>query len=258
MSVTLGADPEIFFQRGGVPASAIDLIGGSKEVPLALGEDFFILEDNVAAEFNVPPSNTIYKWDEVLKKGIKHVEGFAEKAGMGLSHAASAHFAKNELRHPKAREFGCDPDYNAWSLGMNPRPKAKSSTFRTAGGHIHVGGIEELDGIQVIRAMDLFLGVPSVVLDTDTERRQLYGKAGAFRNKPYGVEYRTLSNFWIFDEKLRAWAWEATIAATEFVRDGNRLEPETEVGDLIVATINDSNREGYELLCKLYPNIASK
>ncbi len=37
--------------------------------------------------------------------------------------------------------------------------------------------------------------------DKDTERRGMYGKAGAFRPKPYGVEYRTLSNAWLSNDE---------------------------------------------------------
>jgi hypothetical protein len=33
--------------------------------------------------------------------------------------------------------------------------------------------------------------------DKDKERRKLYGKPGAFRPKPYGCEYRVLSNAWV-------------------------------------------------------------
>jgi hypothetical protein len=43
----------------------------------------------------------------------------------------------------------------------------------------------------------------------------LYGKAGACRYKTYGVEYRTLSNFWVLSTDLRREVWERTMAACQ-------------------------------------------
>ena len=39
--------------------------------------------------------------------------------------------------------------------------------------------------------MDLFLGVPSILIDPDTERRKMYGKAGDYRLKEYGRRNKT-------------------------------------------------------------------
>jgi hypothetical protein len=53
---------------------------------------------------------------------------------------------------------------------------------------------------KLIRLMDIFVGMASVPFDQDplqVERRKHYGRAGEFRIKPYGIEYRTLSNFWL-------------------------------------------------------------
>jgi hypothetical protein len=47
--------------------------------------------------------------------------------------------------------------------------------------------------------MDLFIGISSLLVDPDesaARRRELYGRAGCHRPKPYGVEYRTVGNFW--------------------------------------------------------------
>jgi hypothetical protein len=63
--------------------------------------------------------------------------------------------------------------------------------------------------------MDLFLGVPSILMDKGDVRKQLYGSAGAYRDKPYGGEYRTLSNFWIFDNHLIEWVWNNTSRAVD-------------------------------------------
>ena len=52
----------------------------------------------------------------------------------------------------------------------------------------------------VIPMMDLIIGIASVLLDRDPNakiRRQVYGRAGDYRTPPHGLEYRTLSNFWI-------------------------------------------------------------
>ncbi len=48
--------------------------------------------------------------------------------------------------------------------------------------------------------MDLFIGITSLFLDDDNLRRSMYGKAGCFRNKSFGVEYRVVRNFWITTE----------------------------------------------------------
>jgi len=87
--------------------------------------------------------------------------------------------------------------------------------MRSAGGHVHIE--TSLNKRHVIQACDLFLGVPSVLMDDGEMRKQLYGKAGCFRPKPYGVEYRTLSNFWIFKKKYIEWVWRNTGRALKFI-----------------------------------------
>jgi hypothetical protein len=75
--------------------------------------------------------------------------------------------------------------------------------------------------------------------DNDVERRELYGKAGAYRPKPYGCEYRVLSNRWLTSSTLIGWVFRNTAlalqkCATDFLPDrfGN-----------IEEVINTSNRE---------------
>ena len=88
--------------------------------------------------------------------------------------------------------------------------------------------------------MDFFLGLPSVLYDADTERRKLYGKAGAMRYKPYGVEYRTLSNAWLKNKnRMKQVATNAIIGVNEFF-NGNIIADK--VGD-IQEIINTSDKK---------------
>lgn len=89
-------------------------------------------------------------------------------------------------------------------------------------GHIHIGydNPNQKTSEQIVYAMDAILGLESILLDKDDRRKEMYGKAGCFRFKKYGVEYRTLSNFWIKDNESIAWAYNKTVEAVELVNTG--------------------------------------
>lgn len=124
--------------------------------------------------------------------------------------------------------------------------------LRSCGGHIHVGYTNPDDNTSemLIRCLDLYLGVPSILLDNDTERRKLYGKAGAFRFKDYGIEYRTLSNFWIQSEELVNWAWNNTMSAIDYLNKGNILC--IEYNEDIVKCINRQDIESAKEIIEKY------
>ena len=235
----IGCDPEFFVKYGNKYKSAVGLIGGSKECPCPIDNDgSAILEDNVAVEFNTKPANSYEDFRDSIHKVLNHLR--EKLPGYEFSTESAVSFPKEELNTPQAQEFGCMPDYDAWRVCVNDKPHAEDSNLRSAGGHVHVGSsIAKKNPLEVIRAMDLFLGVPSVQLDTGTLRRNLYGKAGCFRPKPYGVEYRTLSNFWIFDDDLIKWVWTNTQRALKFVKDGHTIHPEHHF--IIQRCINTSN-----------------
>lgn len=254
----IGCDPEIFLVDAAASlVSSIGKIGGSKEQPRAipeLGEGFAVQEDNVAIEFNIPPAESA---DELVRSinAIKlKLQERINVMGLGFSKLSAAIFPLQELMHPSAMVFGCDPDYNAWNDGLvNPKPKADDHRLRSCGGHVHIG--EKIsgkkEGIQLIQLMDFYAGVPSVVLDEGELRKQLYGKAGAYRPKPYGVEYRTLSNFWIWDDALIKWIWNATQAAVDTWKKQDFSVIENE-GSIIVDAINNNNRDAAMYLIDTY------
>jgi len=237
----LGSDPEFFIESlDGTLKSIIGLIGGSKDNPKIIDDhgDFKIQEDNVAAEYNIPPSFNREQWIQHILWPQKYIQQLIGTDKFKISRKASASFPQEELNHPKALEFGCDPDFNAWNMQINERPYCEDYNFRTCGGHIHVGLDDKSPEsiIHTIRVLDKYIGVWSVMADPDTKRRQLYGKSGCFRPQPHGCEYRSLSNFWIFDEPTIGEIWDRVQHA--LVQD----TPSMEEGILIQHIINTGDK----------------
>jgi len=220
---TIGADPEFFVKKFGKLMSAHGLVPGSKEVPFAVPKGA-VQVDGMALEFNIDPADDYLAFEDnmssVMDSIIKMVPGYEiyvePVADFGLAYIQS--------QPDEAKALGCSPDFNAYTKMANPAPNA-DTPFRTASGHVHIGwtngpvDIENESHLEACRALtkalDLYLGVPSLVWDRDDRRRSLYGAAGAFRPKPYGMEYRVLSNKWITAPHLRRLVYQNTIAAIQ-------------------------------------------
>lgn len=235
----LGCDPELFLRnKTGAFISSVGLIGGSKDFPRPIGEGCSIQEDNVAVEFNTPPCATADEFVKAIQYNLNDIAKRVGDMGLELCIQPSAVFTDDQLNSEAAQTFGCEPDFNAWNYGaQNPRPHAANPNLRSAGGHIHVES--DADPLELVKAMDLFVGCPMIEFDQDTQRRELYGKAGAFRKKSYGIEYRTASNAWITSEERIRWVWAQTERAVAFVEAGNTIPDED--GVLIQKCINESN-----------------
>ncbi len=100
----------------------------------------------------------------------------------------------------------------------------------------------------VIKTLDLFVGVPSVILEPDNKRKELYGKAGCFRPKSYGVEYRTVSNFYLQSKNLILWLYNAVMSAVSFYNEGNRIDEV--LGGFISEVINKNDKSSAQELIK--------
>ena len=241
-NITFGADPELFLKnkKTGEYTPACGLVGGTKKRPRGIGKrGHAIQEDNVMVEFNIPPAKTADQAVKSIHYVMNHLTHLLPKFDLAIE--ASAEFNPRLLeQHPKAYEFGCDPDYNAWTITVNDAPNPDTN-LRTCGGHIHIGyNHSDLDNqIALIRAMDLFVGVPLVVLDPDKVRKTRYGKAGAFRPKPYGVEWRVASNYWISSPKLITWAFNNTMKAVAYLNEGNTVV--SELGNVIQNILNSGD-----------------
>lgn len=206
--ITMGSDPELFLEdSSGKVISAIGKIGGNKDKPRpikSLGKGFAVQEDNVLLEYNTPPARSLSLWTSYHKAIRDYLEIMVGQLGLKLSDRASHSMDDDQLDHPNAFVFGCDPDYDVWKMKWNPKPKADDPKLRSAGGHIHVCYTDpnSADSIRIGRVLDYFVGAPLADLDPDNRRRLLYGKPGAIRFKPYGLEYRTPSNFWTLSPRM--------------------------------------------------------
>lgn len=247
----LGCDPELFLiDTSGVLRASCGKIGGTKTkpLPLPIGDGYAVQEDNVAVEFNIPPAETAREFRQSISSTLHLLTArLGQQYGYTLSKESAASFPDEELESPQALEFGCDPDFNAWTGKVNPKPKADDPNLRSCGGHIHVGiDLQKTeDKRRFIKLMDLYIGVPSVLMDRGEKRKLLYGKAGAYRPQLYkgdihGVEYRTPSNFWIFDERLVTWVWDNTARAAEAVDSQFAID---EYKDSILQAINNNDKD---------------
>ena len=135
----------------------------------------------------------------------------------------------------------CDPDYCIYTEGPNQVTGAARTNLRSAGFHIHVGYANNTidQSMLMLRYIDTYVGLPSILYDTDAERRKLYGKAGCFRLQPYGFEYRTLSSFWIENESRLRFIWRQIEYALYAYENGKQLPDWT----YLVEAINNNNVE---------------
>lgn len=245
--VTIGADVEVFLEdvQKEEIVSAEGIIKGTKNEPYVFDPQnkyFATSLDNVLAEFCIPPTKHEDEWVANLKKSVNYIQSILPQ-NLGVKIAQSAVLNNKYLRTKNAQTFGCEPDYNAWTRDINQKPCATNKRLRSAGGHIHVGFANpDVDTVEkLIRTMDLFLGVPSVIQERDNERKLLYGKAGAFRFKDYGCEYRTISNYYLETDATMRWAFNATMKAIDFVNAGRYDELDAR-GEDVVACINNNNK----------------
>lgn len=218
---TFGCDPEFFIlNTAGKVVSAHDLLPGTKEAPYEVPFGG-VQVDGVAAEITINPVNNFEAFDNAVTSVMKSVLKMLPK-GYKLSVVPAVHFSEKEWdRIPdKAKELGCMPDFDAWTMLKNspPAPAPGYERLRTASGHLHIGWTKDIDlskdvnhimhCADLVKQLDFYLGYWSILQDSDTARRSLYGKAGACRFKNYGVEYRVLSNFWLTSKTTRLQTWD--------------------------------------------------
>lgn len=220
-NITVGADPELFIIDSNKKViSAVGLIPGEKGNPYRaenMPEGFGLETDNILAEFNIPPVSDQVGFINNILYMQSYIRDFVQNINPSydIQCIASRLVDKDQLQSKQAQEFGCDIDYNAYTQAPNEKPKGTKTNLRSAGFHIHIGydNPNVVTSLRIIQWLDIYLGVPSIFIDKDTQRRSLYGKAGCFRLTPYGLEYRTLSSYMMGTTERLKWVYKGICAA---------------------------------------------
>lgn len=240
--VTIGADPELFIinKNTGKVVSSIGLIPGEKGNPWVgddMPEGFGLEIDNILAEFNIPPCTDELSFINNIEYMKNYIAGFVadKNPELGILCAASQEVPEDQLQSDEARLFGCSVDYNVYTGGPNPKPKGESTNLRSAGFHIHIGyrNFNTDTSLQLVRYLDQYVGIPSVIRDQDTRRRSLYGKAGCFRLTAYGVEWRVLSSALMKDQESLQFVWNGVMKAIDRFNHGAGLIDSRTITDVI-------------------------
>lgn len=231
MSVSIGFDTEAFLSAKGSIVPMGGLIPGTKKNPhrITAGMDYFIQEDGVTVETNTPVSNDPIEaynllrntWNRAslwLSRYINSPAGrkFAEENGrtpivapdISVQMYTAWDFPHASLvdAGPGSFVFGCEPDFNAYAFNPeatsehplfagcvpNKAPSAQQlGGLRFAGGHVHFGYNTDIIPRHIaVQLCDIAARICNI--QDEGPRKQWYGKAGCYRPKSYGIEYRSL------------------------------------------------------------------
>lgn len=223
MNILIGADPEIFVKRNNKIISAHGLVPGTKQKPFKVTNGA-VQVDGMALEFNINPASTLLNFRRNLKSVLSELKAMIPE-DLKFSHKCWNEFSEEYMNEipEEAKTLGCDVDHNAYSEKENIPPNPLSN-IRTVAGHIHIGWTNDRDPheyshfrdcCELTKQLDLYLGLPASLIDKEDVRYRkiMYGEIGSFRPKPYGLEYRVLSNFWITRIKYVNWVFNNTKSA---------------------------------------------
>jgi hypothetical protein len=230
--ISIGCDPEFFFRSGNGP-----IIGAEKIIPeqgllYKPGEykgihrdgDFTVTSntqskfiiDGVQAELNPRPNTCRANLANEIACCFKKLEDTLknQQEAISLDFSSTVAITPEELNSLKeeSRKFGCTPSMNTHLADSTITVNPSEYMFRSAGGHIHLGHRDNpaikkalSEPNRTVPLLDMILGNTCVLLDRDPgniERRKNYGRAGEYRLPTHGLEYRTLSNFWLLSYPL--------------------------------------------------------
>jgi hypothetical protein len=236
-NIMFGCDPEFFFED-----SNGKVIGSEKVLKKCDKDNMNVVIDGVQAELNPKPSYCRQILAGNIANCFRNLTTTLSDRGIKVAVKIDSlvNVSRQELDSLSegCQVFGCDPSINIYEEGEDKTSKIKVDPKkylkRSAGGHSHLGNayinyitdkrysengeydeyIKAAKRIEqalkkspdiMVSVLDIIVGNTCVLLDRaegNKERRENYGRAGEYRLKPYGIEYRSLSNFWLRSYQL--------------------------------------------------------
>jgi hypothetical protein len=277
LNFTFGTDPEVFLvDNDGVVVPADNALPPQDEALVSKAcagapqlTPNAAYRDGMQAEMQINPS-PCRAWviDNITHAGRELVKA-ARAKGLRVLCAPSVPITVESLRRaidPNSVLFGCSPELFARFDGLPHQIDIDASVHLTryAGCHLHIGvpdparhatwtGYNPMEAferirdplgrIRAVKMMDLVVGNTLILLEREPDRvrREVYGKAGTYRETPYGYEYRTPSNLIVMHPSLMNLALGLARVANSIV--GLQLEDHFKVPeDDVIAAIDGGDK----------------
>ena len=226
MKFTFGCDPEFVLVKGREPQNAADILPNE---PNAYRDLYY---DNVMAEFKVPPASEKEEAVEGIRDQLRVLTRIMNSRKITVRCVAFEDYPESQRLRWETRNPTSDPERCAYLMEIidPPGKDFAERTERTAGGHIHIGmHLTDVEHAFMARLLDLFVGVPAAYINHDKKHAVVrchmwYGKPGRYRETEYGIEYRTLSNFWLSSPRLVEFIYDLTEFTVKFYDDGGYFQ----------------------------------
>ena len=231
-AMKIGSDPEIFVERAeGELVHAFEFLGDKGHPNRSLNVEHGnmpVYWDGFQAEFETSAERCLAWQVDSVQLGLQAVLKFAKehRRDAKLSTKTVMEIPQKALSTAEEKyvSFGCMPSLNAYGLSGELCPP-RELPFRSAGGHIHfgIGKISEDNAKPIVKALDAILGVSCVSLFENWDnpvRRKYYGLPGEYRLPAHGIEYRVLSNAWLFHPLIMNLVFDLGCKALVFGQKG--------------------------------------
>ena len=252
-NVSFGCDPEAFFTKGG------KVVGSEKVLPekgilapplkYSLAHTGVVL-DGVQFELHTLPSGSPVGVGRELAAAFKLLkQHLLSLPDIEVCFIPTVTVEREELAtlSERARVLGCAPSLNLYGI---PSIAVDGADYpqRSAGGHVQLGLNAPIfspydtdcdNREDLVALMDLLVGNTCVLLDRDplaSARRKNYGRPGEYRLPRHGLEYRTLSNFWIAAQPLTCFVFEMSHLAVSIL--STALTQKNKIDEQLMSRVN--------------------